>query len=47
MIYIPLWLNVSLLYLWKEKEKAKTTLFCAVFIKLQLPKGEEQLSLEL
>lgn len=44
MIYIPLWLK---LYLWKLEalHESKAALF-VLFIKVQMPKGEERFSLE-
>lgn len=58
MIYIPLWLKVYLLYLWKQEalQEGKTALFVlfqfffSLFffkIKVQMSKGEECLSFEL
>lgn len=48
MIYIPLWLKLSQLYLWKQKalHEGKTALF-VLFIKGPNAKGEERISLEL
>lgn len=57
MIYIPLWLKVYLLYLWKQEalQEGKTALFVLFqfsslsffLIKVQMSKGEECLSFEL
>lgn len=53
MIYIPLWLKVYLLYLWKQEalQEGKTALFVLLsfffLIKVQMSKGEECLSFEL